>query len=506
MDRPDPSSVSTAKPIRRPLVLTCVLLTVFMAAIEVTIVATAMPQIVARLGGFNLYSWVFAAVLLAQASTTVLFGKLADLHGRKPVLIGGISIFLTGSLLCGFAWSMPSLIVFRLIQGLGAGAMQPIAMTIIGDLYTPEERTSIQGYVASVWGTSAVIGPLTGGFIVQNWSWQWIFWMNIPVGLLTILGLNLFFHERVAHRAHRVDYFGALLVALSAVSLLLLLTLIGRPGTGAGVYIAVGALFAFALPALLLWERRAPEPIVAVGLWTHRSVAAANSATLSAGMVFIGITSFLPVYVQAVMDRSAVVAGMALTMLALGWPVATVIARPLYKRIGMRATARLGGTLILCGTLIFLGLSPATGVWVAVAGSLVTGFGMGFLMVTCVILVQGSVEWRDRGSATASNLFSRTLGNTLGAAVLGGALNIFLQHGGVAPDEIRQMLQISAGMSQPTHGMAAVEAALETGMHHTFYVLCALGTAAFLLALTLPKSELSELRGGLGREAPAGER
>lgn len=183
----------------RLLVTVCVILAMFMAAIEVTIVATAMPAIVGQIGNFSLYTWVFSAFLLTQAATIMMFGKLADLYGRRPVLIAGISVFLLGSVLCGLARSMMMLIIFRLIQGLGAGSIQPVAMTIIGDLYTLDERAKIQGYLASVWGVAAIIGPLAGGFIVQVISWPWIFWINVPIGLITIAGVLLFLHENVEH-------------------------------------------------------------------------------------------------------------------------------------------------------------------------------------------------------------------------------------------------------------------------------------------------------------------
>ena len=206
---------------RRGLVFVCLMLAMFMVAIEATVVATAMPQIVARLGGFSIYAWVFSGFLLAQSGTTVLFGKLADLYGRKPVLICGLAVFTVGLVLAGFAWSMSSLIAFRVIQGLGAGAVQPTTITIVSDLYTLDERRRTQSYMASVWGVSAVIGPLAGAFIVQHMSWAWVFWINAPLGVLTIAGLTVFLHEKIEHHDRRVDYLGAVLFGLTVTALLL---------------------------------------------------------------------------------------------------------------------------------------------------------------------------------------------------------------------------------------------------------------------------------------------
>src|SRR5579871_3572155 len=213
------SAPMTARSTHRPLVLASVMAANFMIAIEATIVSTAMPQIVADLGGLGLYSWVFAAFLLTQTATTVLFGKLSDLKGRKTVMLAGIGIFLVGSVLCGLAWSMPSLILFRLVQGVGAGAVQPVAMTIVGDLYSVHERGKIQGWLASVWAVSAILGPLVGGLIIQFWSWSWIFWMNLPVGLLAAAGFWAYLHEKRADKPGRIDHVTAAVftVAIAAV-------------------------------------------------------------------------------------------------------------------------------------------------------------------------------------------------------------------------------------------------------------------------------------------------
>src|SRR6195952_4404649 len=250
---------------KRPLVIAAIVLATFMVAIEATIVATAMPRIVGQLGGFTYYSWVFSAFLLAQSTTTVIYGKLSDIYGRKPMLIVGILIFLVGSALAGSAWSMTSLIFFRLVQGIGAGAIQPVTITIVGDLYKLEERARVQGVLASVWATSAVIGPLAGGIIVDHFSWAWIFWINLPIGALTIAGLGLFLKESIEPRPVKIDYLGTILFSVCIVSLMVLLT-----ETDASAPILTGLALLCLVTGVLfvLQERRAPEPIVSIALWS----------------------------------------------------------------------------------------------------------------------------------------------------------------------------------------------------------------------------------------------
>src|ERR1700685_3869025 len=230
----------------RPLVLAAVMAANFMIAIEATIVSTAMPQIVGQLGGLPLYSWVFAAFLLSQTATTVVFGKLSDLVGRKRVMLVGIAAFLVGLILCGFAWSMPSLIVFRLVQGIGAGAVQPTAMTIVGDLYSPHERGKIQGWLASVWAVSAILGPLAGGLIIQYFSWAWIFWMNLPIGALAAAGFWAFLHEKTARGRGRIDHLSAGIFTVAIAAIMADLTAVSTSGEFEIGVITVGAVVAVA--------------------------------------------------------------------------------------------------------------------------------------------------------------------------------------------------------------------------------------------------------------------
>jgi len=475
--------------VRRPLVLASVMAATFMIAIEATIVSTAMPQIAGQLGDLHLYSWVFSSFLLTQTATTVVFGKLADLFGRKPVLIVGIGVFLVGSILCGFAWSIPSLIVFRLIQGVGAGAIQPVSLTIIGDLYSVQERGKIQGFLASVWGVSSVIGPLAGGLIIQHVSWAWIFWLNVPIGLIAAAGFMRFLHERRTPQAQNVDVAGAALFTAAVASLMVALT---TAGSADRLTALVAALICIVSTVLfIIQERRARDPMMAVDLWMRRPIATANAATAMSGMALIGLTTFLPMYVQGVMGRSALVAGFALTMTVLGWPIGATVAARNFARFGLRTTLLFGAALLPTGALAFVVLGPATSPVLAGAGSLVMGFGMGFLSTSAIVIVQDSVGWAERGSATASNIFSRNLGSTLGATLLGAVLNISLDHGQgsatVGFDPIRQLLDHTGSVATD----AAVRVALDRSLHLTFWAVFITAVIALVLATLVPRIALT---------------
>ncbi len=481
---------------RRPLVIAAIMATMFMIAIEATIVSTAMPQIAGTLGGLSLYSWVFASFLLTQTATTVIFGKLSDVYGRKPMLLVGIAVFLAGSVLCGLAQSMPALIVYRLIQGVGAGALQPVALTVVGDLYSAEERGRIQGYLASVWAISAVIGPVAGGLIIQVLSWSWIFWINVPIGLAAAAGYVLFLHERVPGGRHAVDVIGAVLFTAAVAALMVALTEGGIAGWSA----AAPWLAAFVVSAsLFVWqERRAPEPMIALSLWGRRPIAAANGTALTAGMALIGLTSFLPMYVQGVMGRSALVAGFALTVMVLGWPAGATLAARSFKRVGLRTLLVAGSLLLPVGAVAFLTLSSHASPVVAGIGSLLMGLGMGLMSTSSIVLVQEIVVWSERGSATASNIFARNLGSTLGATVLGAVLNHGLADahaGGVSSDELRRLLEAGAGTVD-----AAVRGALEGALHLTFWAIFLIALVTVALAFLVPHVAL-----GRGSKPPTSE-
>ena len=472
----------TKPAVRRPFVLGAIMAASFMIAIEATIVATAMPQIAGELGDLHLYSWVFSSFLLAQTATTVVFGKLSDLYGRRAVLLVGIGIFLAGSILSGIAWSMPSLIVFRLVQGVGAGAIQPVSMTVVGDLYPGHERGRVQGWLASVWGFSSVVGPLVGGMIIQHVSWAWIFWINVPIGFAAAAGFFFFLRETVSAEERNVDAGGASLFTIAVAALMVALT---QAGASDGRTAIIAAAVCAATAALFVrQERRARDPMISFALWAHRSLAATNAATLFSGMAVIGLTTFLPMYVQAVMGRSPLVAGFMLTAMVLGWPIAATLGARNFARFGLRRILIAGAGLLPTGGLVFVFLSPDVSPLLAGLGSLVMGFGMGFFSTAAIVLIQNSVDWAERGAATASNLFARNLGSTLGATVLGAVLTASLGWGHAGSLEHVQSLLRGQGSAAE---LVATRAALAHGLHLAFWGVLLIAAATLAVAVLVPR-------------------
>ena len=297
----------------RPLVLISVMLAMFVGAVEATIVTTAMPAIASDLGGFSRYSWIFSSYLLMSTVTVLIYGKLADLFGRKPILFIGLTIFLIGSILCGFAVSMEQLIVFRLLQGLGAGAVMPIATTIVGDIYTTEERAKVQGYLSSVWGISAVSGPVIGGLIVHYMNWKFVFWVNVPLGILAMVGIYLFLHEPKREKKVSIDYKGAFLLTLS-LSTILFWLVEGGQAFGRISFYGI-TLIIVGLGSLALFvrvERRAIDPVMPFAMWKNPVILYANLVSLTTGVILIGVSSYLPTFVTGVMEQPAIIAGFTL--------------------------------------------------------------------------------------------------------------------------------------------------------------------------------------------------
>ncbi|HEY6432491.1 MAG TPA: MDR family MFS transporter [Acetobacteraceae bacterium] len=466
----------------RRLVLAACMMATFMAAVESTIVATAMPSIVAELGGFNLLSWVFSAYLLAQAVTIPIYGRLADLYGRKRVFFIGAGLFLAGSTLSGFAPSMSILVGCRVLQGFGAGAVQPIAYTIVGDIYTPSERARIQGMLSGVFGIAALIGPPLGAFLVEQVDWRLVFWINLPIGAAAIAMIAALFHERHRARPHVIDFGGAALLVMGVAALVFA----AGQGQVLGAAAVVGLLFAgaAALGALALWERRAAEPILPLRLLTDRVIVIGSLGGGTIGAVMMSVTVFLPTYVQAVMGRTPMVAGIVLSTMSVAWTLASIAAGRMMVRTSYRRTAILGAVTLLIGAGLLIGMVPGSGPLWAGAGALAIGMGMGFCNTTFIVSVQGHVPWAERGSATAAQMCMRMIGQSLGAAISGSVLSLGLP--GEAANAVDRLLNLSARAAMSPAELHSLIHAVAGSLRNVYLLSATLALATLVLVLRLP--------------------
>ena len=408
------------------------MLTMSLVALDATVLATAIPTIVGELGGFTLFPWLFSGYLLAQAVTTPLYAKLSDVFGRKPVVLVGIGLFLVGSILCAVAWSMPALIVARAVQGMGAGAVQPMSVTIVGDIYSVAERARVQGYLASVWAMASVVGPTLGGLFAELGIWRGVFVLNVPLCLLAAWMMVRRFHENAERGERSIDYRGAVL--LTAALTLLVLAILG--GGQAWAWDSVASIGAFSaggvlLAAFCVAARRAADPILPGWVLTRRLLLTTTVVGLGVGAILIGLTSYVPTYLEGSLGVSPVQAGLALTTLTIGWPLTAGLAGRIYLRIGFKKTALIGAVLVLIGAGALLTVAQRPNVAVVAALCFVTGCGLGLLALPSLIAAQSSVDWDERGVVTGTHMFARSLGSAVGVAVFGAIANTFFRDGDV---------------------------------------------------------------------------
>ncbi|WP_235825335.1 MDR family MFS transporter [Agromyces badenianii] len=401
-------------------------------AIDSTILATAVPSIVADIGGFTQFPWLFSIYLLAQAVSVPVYSKLADTVGRKPIMLIGIGLFLVGSVLCGFAWDMTSLIVFRAVQGLGAGAVLPVAITITGDIYTVRERARVQGYVASVWAISSVVGPTLGGLFSEFASWRWIFFVNIPLCLIAAWMLVRAYHESVGRERHRIDVAGASVLTI-ALTLLILAVLEGGQAWAWLSWQSIGAfgVGAVLLVAFVFIERRAAEPVLPLWVFSRRLIVTTSLIGLGVGAVLIGLTSYVPTFLEATAGASPIVSGLAVAALTLGWPIAASQSGRLFLRIGFRRTALIGLAVTVLGAAGLVAASVTPNVWTTAIACFVVGLGLGLVASPTLIAAQSSVPWSERGVVTGANMFLRSIGSAVGVAIFGAVANGVIARSGL---------------------------------------------------------------------------
>jgi EmrB/QacA subfamily drug resistance transporter len=481
----------------RRVVIVAACLAVFMVSVEATIVATAMPTIVGDLGGLRVFTWVFGIYFLTQAVGIPIYGRLADIYGRKNLLVVAVTLFLVGSILSGFAHNMVMLIVYRGLQGLGGGGVQPLASTIVGDLYTGKERAQVQGYLSSVWGISAVSGPLLGAFIVQHIGWPAIFWVNVPFGILCAAIVIRYFKEKIERRPHRIDYAGSFLLAGGTGVLMFVLVMAGNLSAITATLLSVLAVLFIA--ALIAHELHTPEPMLPLRLFGIRVIAVANSGNFAMGALAMGITAFLPTYVQGAMGLSAISAGATLGVMSAAWTVGALLGSRLLAFTTYRVTALVGSSMLVMGSAFLIALQPNSGIWWAIAGAAFIGLGFGYVNLVFIVTTQATVGWEQRGAVTASNLFMRQLGQAIGTAAFGAVFNLGL-YARIpdASDIVTRMMEPAKRAQLSTFDVHGYAAAIAGSLHGIYIILGILGVIVFVLTLALP----SNMRPGDAPAAP----
>src|SRR5688572_26890731 len=423
------------------LVTAGIMLSLFLASMESTVVATAMPTIVGQLGGLEHFSWVFSAFMLASTTTVPLYGKLSDIYGRRKLYVFAMALFLIGSVLCGLANSMTQLILARALQGIGAGGIMPLAFILIGEMFSLEQRTRMQGVFSGVWGVSSIAGPLLGGFIVDQLSWHWIFYINVPFGLLAAALVAFAWRDQVhSHARPAVDYAGAALLTVGVVLLLLGLM---ELGTSRGwIFITASVVF-FILLVVVEW--RASDPILPIPLFRDSLFSTAVAHGLLTGWAVFGTISFIPLFVQTVLGANATQAGITITPMLLGWVGGSIFGTRILLRVGYRRLSLIGTIIFVVGAFLLMSAGVSSSQILVMVFVTLMGIGMGLSIPAFVIAVQTTVERRHLGTATSMLQFSRSMGGTLGVSVMGAALSARLasnlRASGLDPSLVEQLLE-----------------------------------------------------------------
>ena len=411
---------------RRKMVIAGVMLGLFLSALESTVVATAMPTIVASLGGLSIFSWVFSGYLVSSTVTMPLWGRLSDLHGRRPLFLAGVFIFMLGSALCGVSGSMRQLVAFRFIQGMGAGAVMPLTFTIIGDIFSLEQRAKMQGLFSGVWGVASLTGPFVGGYLADHVSWRWVFYINVPFSLLSIFLIYRGLDKEELHKTQKgsLDAVGTLTFAGAVLSLLAGLSIIGRQAA------LTAALFCLSGLLILLYirtENKAENPIIPLKLFRIRIFSSAQMAGFFSGMAMFGTLSFIPLYMQSVAGSTATEAGRILLPFMLSWVVFSILGGRLILKFGYRELVITGNALLACGFMLMVLLKGGASPLLMILSMALEGAGMGFNMAPFLIAVQNAVPKNLMGAATSSTQFIRTVGGAIGVAIMGATLSQYLK-------------------------------------------------------------------------------
>ncbi|MGW6915432.1 DHA2 family efflux MFS transporter permease subunit [Kitasatospora sp. NPDC054939] len=478
------------------------LLAMLLAALDQTIVSTALPTIVGDLGGLEHLSWVVTAYLLASTAATPLWGKLGDMYGRKRFFQASVVIFLLGSVLCGIAQNMGELIAFRALQGLGGGGLMVLSQAIVGDLVSPRDRGKYQGVFGAVFGVTSVLGPLLGGVFVDNLSWRWVFYINLPIGVVALAAIAVALHTTEVKRRHRIDYPGTLLIAAVATCLVLMTSLGGTTWAwGSWQIVGLGVLGAVLLVAFVLVERVAAEPVLPLQLFRSRTFSLVSAISFVVGFAMFGALTFLPTFLQVVMEVSPTMSGLHMLPMVLGMLVTSIGSGQIVARTGhYRIFPILGTAVTALGLWLLSLMDEHTGTTVTSLSFLVFGLGLGLVMQVLVLIVQNSVGYQDLGVATAGATFFRSIGASFGVSVFGtvfasgledrlpGALSGLPLPPGFDPASITA--DPSAVAALPEAVQEAVHHAYSESITQVFLYAVPVAVAAFVLSLFLREQKL----------------
>lgn len=480
---------------RRIFIITAgVILSLFLASMEGTVVATAMPSIVAQLGGLSIYSWVFAIYMLASTTTVPIYGKISDLLGRKKVYTFSMFLFLVGSVLCGLANSMEWLIVFRAIQGLGAGGIIPMALTVIGEIFSVEKRAKMQGLISGVWGLSSIIGPVIGGFLVDQISWHWVFYINLIPGILAIFFVWFAWvdQEQQVRQKPKLDVSGTIILTIAVLSLLIGLNGLENQSNLWFIIVSVGLLI-----ILFFIEKKAGDPILPLRLFKNRLFVVAFMHGILAGWAMFGSLSYIPLFVQAVIGTTATMAGISLTPMSLSWTLTSILGGRFILHVNFRFLAILGMLLLAVGSFLMTTIDVETSLITIMIYTSLMGTGMGLTIPVFMIIVQTSVSKGVLGTATSTLQFSRSIGGTIGVSVLGVFLSsrlakLLVESGfEIGSVSLNSLINQTPGTQVAMN--ESLRLALSSAMANMFYIALGAAVLGLLIVFFTPNGKVTQL-------------